>query len=52
MAAGNQKSVMLMTCELSGAASNVLSCDIDELTKKMKFKSVSVFTKAGFINTR
>ena len=52
MGFGNQKGIMVSTCELSGAAKNILSCDMEEIIKKLKFKAVSVFTKAGFINTR
>ena len=49
---GNQKGIMVSTCELQGNAQNILNCDSEEITKGMKFKAISVFTKAGFINTR
>ena len=52
MGFGNQKGIMVSTCELQGNAQNILNCDSEEITKGMKFKAISVFTKAGFINTR
>ena len=44
--------LMVSNCSLSGAAQNILSCDAEEKTKKMKFKTESIFTKAGFIESR
>lgn len=49
---GTQKGIMVSNCTLSGPADNILTCDIEEIVKKVKSKSVSVYTKAGFINTR
>ena len=49
---GSQMGLMVANCSLSGAAQNILSCDSEEKTKKMKFKTESIFTKAGFIESR
>lgn len=52
MGMGNKKGLMVSNCTISGPADNILSCDVREKIKDWNFKSESIYTKAGFINTR